>query len=215
MKTGILFDLDGTLLDTLGDLTDATNYALNYYGYPGRTTEEIRHVVGNGAENQIRKSLPEDTPENRIRSVLSTYKIYYNEHCRIRTGPYPGILEAMEKIGEKYPMAIVSNKPDKTVKQLCREYFGSVYALGESEGCPRKPAPDMVYQAMAAIGAGKCIYVGDSEVDILTARNAKVPCVSVLWGFRDREMLEQAGGSDFCAGPEQLPDLIDSLAEKG
>ena len=214
MKTGILFDLDGTLLNTLEDLKDATNYALGLYGFPRRSLEEIRTVVGNGAENQIRKSLPEGTPESVVQSVLSTYKVYYNDHSQIRTAPYAGVLEAIRVLKEKYPVAIVSNKPDPTVKSLCRKYFGGVYALGESPVCPRKPAPDMLYQGMGIIDVEKCIYVGDSEVDILTARNAHVPCVSVLWGFRDRDMLEENGGEYFCETPAGLPELIDRIASK-
>ena len=214
MKTGILFDLDGTLLNTLEDLKDATNYALHLYGYPERTLKQIRTVVGNGAENQIRKSLPEGTPETVVQSVLSTYKIYYNDHSRIRTAPYAGVLEAIALLQEKYPVAIVSNKPDPTVRSLCRHYFGDVYALGESAVCPRKPAPDMVYQGMGAINVESCIYVGDSEVDIRTARNAHVPCLSVLWGFRDRDLLEQEGGRYFCEKPEDLPRCIEEILKE-
>ena len=206
--TGLLFDLDGTLLNTLEDLRDATNYALRFYGFPEKTLEEIRKVVGNGAANQLRKSLPEGTPENTVKTVLKTYKAYYDTHCQNKTAPYEGILETMECLKKKYPVAIVSNKPDTAVKTLCAEYFGDTYALGESADCPRKPAPDMVKKGMQAIGADRCIYIGDSEVDILTASNAGVPCLSVLWGFRDREMLEKNGGSWFCEKPEQLPDIL-------
>ena len=198
MKTGILFDLDGTLLDTLEDLLDATNYALRLHGFPERTLPELRRFVGNGAENQIRLSLPEGSRPEEVQKVLASYKPYYTDHCQIKTGPYPGILEALEELKEKYPVAIVSNKPDSAVKALCADFFTGIYALGELPGCPRKPAPDMVYKAMEALGVERCVYVGDSEVDVLTAKNAGVPCVSVLWGFRDREDMEKAGGSIFC-----------------
>lgn len=205
---GLLFDLDGTLLNTLEDLKDATNYALQLYGYPEKSLEEIRRVVGNGAANQIRKSLPEGTAEERVQTVLKTYKDYYADHCQIKTAPYGGVLEAMEALKKEYPVAIVSNKPDGAVKTLCRQYFGDTFALGESADCPRKPAPDMVKKGMAAIGADRCIYIGDSEVDILTAKNAGVPCLSVLWGFRDREMLEENGGHWFCSDPSGLPEIL-------
>ena len=206
--TGILFDLDGTLLDTLEDLVDATNYALNHFGHPPRTKQEVRRFIGNGAENQIRLALPEDRKED-LQQVLAVYKPYYTDHCQIKTKPYAGVLTALKALGEKYPIAIVSNKPDSAVKALCADYFPGIYALGEAAGCPRKPAADMVYKAMAAIGADRCVYVGDSEVDVLTARNAGVPCVSVLWGFRDKGDMEAFGGSIYCEKTEDLVNIIE------
>ena len=208
MKTGILFDLDGTLLYTLEDLLDATNYALAAYGHPPRTLQELRRFVGNGAANQIRLALPDDKKED-LDKVLAVYKPYYTDHCQVKTRPYAGVLPALEYLTKKYPVAIVSNKPDAAVKSLCAEYFPGIYALGETADCPRKPAPDMVFRAMEAIGADRCIYVGDSEVDVQTARNAQVPCVCVLWGFRDREDMEAAGGSVFCEKTEELVKIIE------
>ena len=212
MKTGILFDLDGTLLNTLEDLLDATNYALAAYGHPPRTLPELRRFVGNGAENQIRLSLPNDNKED-LAKVLAVYKPYYTDHCQIKTKPYDGILPALKSLGETYPIAIVSNKPDSAVKNLCADYFPGIYALGEAAGCPRKPAADMVFKAMNAIGVERCIYVGDSEVDVLTAKNAGVPCVCVLWGFRDREDLETAGAEYCCQTPAELEQTIRKIAE--
>ena len=208
MKTGILFDLDGTLLDTLEDLLAATNYALAAYGHPPRTLKELRRFVGNGAENQIRLSLPDEDKKD-LPKVLETYKPYYTDHCRIRTKPYEGIPSALETLAEKYPVAIVSNKPDSAVKALCADYFPGFYALGETADCPRKPAADMVFKAMKAIGVDRCVYVGDSEVDVLTAKNAGVPCVCVLWGFRDREDMEAVGGSIYCHRTEDLVKIIE------
>ncbi len=210
MKTGILFDLDGTLLDTLGDLTDATNYALRACGYPERTLTEIRSFVGNGAENQIRMSLPEGASPEEVQRVLAVYKPYYTAHCQCKTAPYLGIPEALAAL-DGVPMAIVSNKPDAAVKTLCAQHFPGIYALGETHGCPRKPAPDMLRNAMDAIGVKDCIYVGDSEVDVLTANNAGCRCLSVTWGFRDKNVLEEAGGIHFCDAPAKLPQLIQSL----
>ena len=129
MKTCILWDLDGTLLDTLEDLLDATNYALRLHGYPERTLGELRRFVGNGAANQIRLSLPAGA-EDRLETVLADYKSYYTGHCRIKTGPYPGVMAALKTLGEKYPMAIVSNKPDAAVKSLCAAYFPRVMPPG-------------------------------------------------------------------------------------
>ena len=209
MKTGILFDLDGTLLNTLEDLLDATNAALGHFGRPRRTLAELRAFVGNGARNQIRLSLSGRDDDPDLDRVLEWYKEYYGAHCQIKTAPYQGVLEALAEL--PYPIAIVSNKPDAAVKTLCAQYFPGIFALGESAACPRKPAPDMVYQAMRAIGVEKCIYVGDSEVDIRTANNAGVPCVSVLWGFRDREVLEEEGGRYFCTHPAELPSVIEEI----
>ncbi len=211
MKTGILFDLDGTLLDTLGDLLDATNYALDTLGFPPRTLPEMRRFVGNGAENQMRLSLPEGSEPELVQKLLGIYKPYYTAHCQVKTKPYDGIMEALEVLKEKYPIAIVSNKPDSAVKALCETYFPGYYALGEIPGCPRKPAPDMVYKAMEAIGADRCIYVGDSEVDVITANNANVPCLSVLWGFRDKEDMEAVGAAHFCPETDQMVTKIEEL----
>ena len=211
--TGILFDLDGTLLDTLEDLLDATNYALKVHGYPARTLKELRRFVGNGAYNQMRLSVPEGTGDREIQQVLDTYKPYYTANCQIKTRPYAGIPEALAVLKEKYPVAIVSNKPDAAVKALCADYFPGIYALGEAPDCPRKPAADMVFKAMKAIGVDSCVYVGDSEVDVLTAKNAGVPCVAVTWGFRDREDLEQAGAERFCGRTKELVRIIEDIVD--
>lgn len=213
MKTGILFDLDGTLLDTLEDLLDATNYALTSCGYPPRTLAQLRRFVGNGAANQIRLALPEGASQAEIDHVLAVYKPYYTAHCQYKTQPYPGIPQVLAQLGQRYPIAIVSNKPDGAVKALCRQYFPEIYALGETPDCPRKPAPDMVHRAMDAIGVQQAIYVGDSEVDVDTAKNAGLPCLSILWGFRDREDLEQAGAQYFCQTVSQLPDCLAQIQE--
>ena len=211
MKTGILFDLDGTLLNTLEDLLDATNYALAQCGYPARTLSELRRFVGNGAENQIRMSLPAGASPEEVQRVLKIYKPYYTEHCQVKTRPYDGIWESLAILKEKYPIAVVSNKPDAAVKTLCGQMFPGIFALGEAPDCPRKPAPDMVHKACRAIGVDTCVYVGDSEVDVRTAKNAGVPCLSVLWGFRDREDIEAAGGQYFCESPAQLTEKIEEI----
>ena len=211
---GLIFDLDGTLLNTLEDLTDATNYALAQFGCPPRTLEEIRRVVGNGARNQICKSLPGTAEDPDPEQVLAVYKKYYNDHCQIKTAPYPGAVEALKKLEDKFPLGIVSNKPDPAVKSICGQYFPGIYALGEAPDCPRKPQPDMIYKAMAAIGADRCIYVGDSEVDVITAKNAGIPCLSVLWGFRDREDMEAVGAEYFCEDPLTLAESLEALLSR-
>lgn len=208
MKTGILWDLDGTLLDTLEDLADAVNHALSRFGYPRRTIEEVRRFVGNGAARLLALAVPEGAdPE----PVLACFREYYDVHCRVKTKPYDGIPEALAHLGTKYPMAIVSNKPDPAVKTLCADYFPGIYALGECPGCPRKPAPDMVRRAMAEIGVERCVYVGDSEVDVLTAQNAGVPCLSVLWGFRDRADIAPLGTGGFCENTADLAGKIEEM----
>ena len=213
--TGILFDLDGTLLNTLEDLTDATNYVLREFGFPERTAEQVRRAIGNGAANQLRKSAPEGTAVETVEQMLMVYKPYYTAHCQIKTRPYDGIPEALNRLCQRYPVAIVSNKPDSAVKSLCEEYFPGIYALGESPECPRKPAPDMVFKAMAAIGADRCIYVGDSEVDVLTAQNAGMPCLSVLWGFRDKDCLTAHGATHFCEDPKDLLRCLKEMTDYG
>lgn len=214
MKVGILFDLDGTLLETLADLTDAVNYALRQYGCPERTMEQVRLAVGNGAEKLIRLSLPGKENDPPVAQVLATYQQYYADNCQIKTRPYEGVLEALEQLKKRYPIAIVSNKPDAAVKRLCADYFGNVYALGEKADCPRKPSPDMLRNAMAEIGVDTCVYVGDSDVDVVTARNAGAPCLSVLWGFRDRACMEAVGGKYFCDDPKKLAETLVQMAEK-
>jgi len=210
MKTGILWDLDGTLLDTLEDLADGVNYALAWFGYPERTLEEVRRFVGNGARRLIDQAVPEGADPA---PVFETFRVYYAANCQIKTRPYDGIPEALAELGKKYPMAVVSNKPDVAVKPLCAQYFPGIYARGESEDCPRKPAPDMVFKAMAEIGVEACVYVGDSEVDVITAANAGVPCLSVLWGFRDRDEIEAAGGRYFCERQEDLVRMLEEIID--
>lgn len=208
MKTGILFDLDGTLLDTIADIAAAVNHVLKEMGYPERTLAEVIRFVGNGARRLMEQAVPEGGDAD---AAFQGFQTWYSANCQGGTKPYDGIPEALEILKEKYPLAIVSNKPDTAVKPLCDQYFPGIYARGESADCPRKPAPDMVFKAMEAIGADRCIYVGDSEVDVLTAKNAGVPCVSVLWGFRPREELEAAGATHFCETADELVKLIEDL----
>ena len=211
MKPGIIFDLDGTLLDTLEDLHAAVNHTMAQFGCPSRTIEEVRRFVGNGVDQLVRLSLPGKDSDPPVEEVIAAYRTYYNAHCQEKTGPYAGILEALTALAGEYPLAVVSNKPDSAVKPLCREYFGDLFALGERRETPRKPAPDMVWQAMAVSGVEKCIYVGDSEVDILTATNAGFPCLSVTWGFRDKAVLTSAGASRLCDDPRDLAPMLQGM----
>jgi phosphoglycolate phosphatase len=210
MKTAILFDLDGTLLDTLGDLHAAVNHVLLQFGYPGRSIEEVCRFVGNGARRLIEQAVPAGE-EHRVDHVLAAFQAHYAAHCDILTKPYDGIPEALEVLAARYPLAVVSNKPDRAVKELAKVYFPNLYARGESTDCPRKPAPDMVLKAMEALEAERCVYVGDSDVDILTAKRAGVPCLSVTWGFREEAELRQAGAEFFCHAPKDLPACIEEI----
>lgn len=208
MRTGILFDLDGTLLDTLEDIANGVNHTLAVLGYPQRTMDEVRRFVGNGAGKLMEQAVPAGADAT---AAVAEFQRYYSANCQHCTRPYEGIPEALEILSRKYPVAIVSNKPDLAVKPLCAYHFPGIYALGESPACPRKPAPDMLHKAMSDLGVERCIYVGDSEVDVLTAKNAGVPCLSVLWGFRGREEVEAAGGVHFCEKPEDLVSAIEEL----
>ena len=209
----ILFDLDGTLLDTLEDILDSANYTLRAMGYPERTLEEMRRFVGNGAEMQMRRAMGETAGEEAIQKALAIYKPYYAAHCQIKTKPYAGVVELMRRLKrDGFRLAVVSNKPDEAVKPLVRQHFGTLAdaAMGETAQRRRKPAPDMVNDALAELGEGKdrAVYVGDSEVDIQTARNAGIPVISVSWGFRDRGQLVQAGAEQIAATAEELEKLL-------
>lgn len=214
MKTAILFDLDGTLLDSLGDLTDSVNHTLAQYGCPPRTMEEIRSFVGNGAEQLIRLALPGKESDPPIAEVFATYKAYYATHARIKTKPYDGVLEALEEISKGHMVGIVSNKPDITTKVLAKELFWGIPAWGESADCRRKPAPDMLHKAVQEMGADRCIYVGDTEVDVQTAKNAGCKCLTVLWGFREKQVLLDAGAENLCESPEDMARMIEELCNE-
>ena len=213
MKTAVLFDLDGTLLDTLGDLHAAVNHVLLQFGYPARTMDEVCRFVGNGARRLIEQAVPAGE-EAQVDGVLEAFQAYYAAHCDILTRPYAGIPEALEVLAARYPLAVVSNKPDRAVKELAKVYFPGLYARGESTDCPRKPAPDMVWKAMEALQADRCVYVGDSDVDVLTAKRAGVPCLSVTWGFRTEAELRASGAEYFCHDPKDLPTIIEEILNR-
>lgn len=191
-----LFDLDGTLLDTLDDLADATNHALAAHGLPARTRDEVRRAVGNGVAKLIERSVPRGTGASVLARVLDDFRMYYAAHAADKTRPYPGITETLAELrrrGKK--IAVVSNKTHTVTQNICSRFFGTLIdaAIGENEPLVRKkPAPDMVIQALDILGADTrhSVYVGDSDVDIDTARAAGIPCIAVLWGFRDKDSLE-------------------------
>ena len=212
--TSVLFDLDGTLLDTIGDLTAAMNRTLTRHGLPERTRQQMRAALGNGARRLMELSVPAGTDGALFETLLAEYNADYAAHCRIETASYPGVdalLRHLHAQGRK--LAIVSNKPDEAVRALRTEFFADTVpiAVGETAAIRRKPTPDMLLAAMAQLGAERTstVYVGDSEVDIATARAAGLPCISVLWGFRDRDVLEQAGAQQFAADADELARLLD------
>ena len=183
----VLFDMDGTLLDTLEDLRDSTNHVLRQMGYPERSLEEMRRFVGNGAEKQIRRAVPEGTNEEKIMEVLTAYRAYYQDHCQIKTRVYDGLLDMLSELKAKgIKLAVVSNKPDSAVQKLSREYFGDRmdFAVGPSDGVRCKPYPDMAETALKALGIAKkdAVFVGDSEVDVQTGLNAGLDVIAVSWG---------------------------------
>lgn len=209
----VLFDMDGTLLDTLEDLCDSTNHALAQMGYPLRGIEEIRRFIGNGAEKQIRRAVPEGTSEGKILETLAAFRAYYQDHCQIKTKVYDGLLDVLSELKEKgVKMAVVSNKPDAAVKKLSREYFGDRldYAIGPSDGVRCKPYPDMAEEALKALGVEKkdAVFVGDSEVDVQTGLNAGLDVIAVSWGFRSRQVVIEAGAKMIADDASELEKLI-------
>ena len=213
----VIFDLDGTLLNTLQDLCNSTNAALTKCGYPARTLDEVRCFVGNGVKLLILRALgvekPEDCPD--FDKVFEAFRAHYALHSNDCTCAYPGIPELLAKLKEAgASMAIVSNKLDAAVKQLNDIYFKDYIsvAIGENEaaGVKKKPSPDTVYAALRELGvtAENAIYVGDSEVDIATAKNAGIPCISVTWGFRDSDWLTAHGAEALYETPEQVWDAL-------
>ena len=215
MKIGILFDLDGTLVDTLQDLTECTNHILQQYGCPERSAQQIRSFVGNGARVLIQKAFPEGTDDAVIDRALADYEVYYREFCRTHAPLlYPGVAEAVAEIQKEFPVAVVSNKPHGATQAICDRCFAGVYARGVLPECPRKPAPDMLQAAMEHLQVDTCVYVGDSEVDILTADNTKVPCLSVTWGFRNVAQLEAAGAKYICSRAEDMLPMLRKIIEE-
>lgn len=212
----VIFDLDGTLLNTLDDLTDSVNYALGEMGCPIHTADEVRMMVGNSVVYLIEKALPEGVDKETFDKTLALFESHYQTNMRNKTAPYDGIMPMLEKVkADGYKMAVVSNKPDVFTKELVSELFGEYIplAIGRSDDMPRKPAPDMVLYAMDKLGSNKntTVYVGDSEVDAITSKNAGLPCVGCLWGFRDRETLESAGAEYIVSSPDELVGLIKTI----
>lgn len=206
-----IFDLDGTLISSLEDLAASTNYALRQYDMPEHSLEDIRMFVGNGVKKLMERAIPNGTDNPLFEDTYRTFRQHYMQHNLDQTRPYPGIMEMLERLNkEGKRVAVVSNKFYAATQELCRHFFGNLVevAIGEREGISKKPAPDTVLEAIRQLGVEKegCVYIGDSDVDIDTARNSGLPCISVLWGFRDKEFLLAHGATTFITSPMQLFD---------
>ena len=207
--TTYIFDLDGTLLDTLDDLAASTNYALHQHGMPQHSREEVRMFVGNGVGRLIARAVPENTPVETYEQVLQTFREHYLIHGLDRTKPYPGIMPLLRDLKQRGKLiAVVSNKFYAATQELCTHFFGPLVdvAIGEREDIRRKPAPDTVNEALRQLHADRAsaVYIGDSDVDIATARNSAMPCISVLWGFRDRQFLMDNGATCLVSSPQEI-----------
>ena len=204
-----IFDLDGTLLDTLNDLAASTNHALRQHGMPEHTTDEVRRMVGNGVAKLIERAVPQGLDNPDYEQVLADFKAHYSVHSMDTTRPYPGIEELLHTLKQQGKrLAVVSNKFCTATEALCRHFFGDTIevAIGESARIRTQPAPDAVIEAMRRLDAHKenTVYVGDSEVDVATAHNSGLPCISVTWGFRDRALLTDHGATTFADSPMDI-----------
>lgn len=216
MKKLIIFDLDGTILNTLEDLTDSTNYALSVNDMPKRTIDEVRSFVGNGIRKLIERAVPADTSLDKIDKVFADFKEYYNVHCMDKTKPYDGITELMKKLkAVGYKLAIISNKADDAVQILRNKFYIDYidYAAGEIAGVEKKPSPASVNICLEKMGYSKeeAVYIGDSDVDVATAQNAEMDLIAVLWGFRDKELLVEKGAENIASNTTELYNIIARL----
>ncbi|NLZ81379.1 MAG: HAD family hydrolase [Clostridiales bacterium] len=214
----VIFDLDGTLLNTLDDLSASVNYALEVCGYPLRNVDEVRRFVGNGVEKLIERAVPEEASGEDTKACLDIFKVHYKDNMNNQTRPYDGIMEILENLKAKnIKIAVVSNKMDYAVKVLCENKFNGFIqvAIGSSKGVAKKPAPDTVLEALRSLDSKseEALFVGDSDVDMETAKNASITSVGVTWGFRDREILEAAGADFIIENPKEL-DSFFSLKNK-
>ncbi|MCI8327398.1 MAG: HAD family hydrolase [Lachnospiraceae bacterium] len=209
----VIFDLDGTLLDTIEDLANSLNHTLAQFDVPTLPVPTIQSYVGNGLRRLLELSIPEGLDHPKFEDIFTTFRDYYIDHCKEATAPYPGIMDLLEKLREKkIPMAIVSNKNDTAVKELAVDFFDGLIsvAIGEREGISKKPAPDTVFAALKELDCSSfhAVYVGDSEVDLQTAANSGMDCITVSWGFKGRAFLEKEGASTIIDTPEELLDFF-------
>ena len=216
-KKIVIFDLDGTLINTLEDLKDSTNYALSRLNYPERTINEICQFVGNGVAKLIERAIPDGKDNPDFQQCLEIFKKHYSKNMNNKTAPYDKILQILKTLKQNgYITAVVSNKFDMAVKELCSKYFSGLidFAAGENEVCGirKKPAPDTVLKVLEKFNLtnNEAVYVGDSDVDIMTAKNSKMPCISVTWGFRNREFLINNNAEIIIDSPDEIIDILEN-----
>lgn len=209
----VIFDMDGTILNTLEDLADSINYALRENGFAERTMDEVRKFVGNGIGKLVERAVPEKAGQAEKERVYDSFTAYYKVHCADKTRPYDGIEELLKSLREAGCMtAVVSNKADYGVQALCADYFPGLFdvAVGERPGICRKPSPDSVNEVLARlhVSSGEAVYIGDSDVDVETAKNAGLPCIAVEWGFRDKDFLLAHGADVIVSEPRQILEKV-------
>ena len=209
----IIFDLDGTLLNTLVDLYNSVNHAMRDCSFPERTIDEVRRFVGNGVRTLIRRAAPKNITEEQYKAAYDAFEDHYAVHNRDNTAPYDGVVDMLKELRSRgHKLAIVSNKIDFAVQDLKHEFFDDVVdcAVGDREGIAIKPEPDMVYIAMKELGAelSECVYVGDTDVDLATAENSGMPCISVSWGFRSRAELESYNAETIVDDPAEIIAIV-------
>lgn len=209
----IIFDMDGTILNTLEDLKNSLNYVLQQAGYQIRTLEEVRTFVGNGIRKTIERALPSDIEEEKVDELFSLFMDYYAIHNTDNTKPYNGVIELLKELKHLgYKTAVVSNKQNSAVKSLCKKFFTGLFdvEIGEKENIAKKPEPDEVNEVLKILNIDrtKSIYIGDSEVDIQTAQNSKMKSIIVDWGFRDRKFLYEHGAEVIVSNPSEILDII-------
>ncbi len=212
----VLFDLDGTTLYTLPDLRDAVNHALEKNGYPVLTEDQVRRFIGNGLRKLVARALPEDSSQETVQKVLEDLEEFYSVHLADGTRPYEGITELLEQLKrEGYLTGAVTNKVEPAAVKLMDTFFPGLIdvTVGEREGIPRKPDPAMVEAALVKLGvaADECVYVGDSDVDVRTAKNSGCVQLSVTWGYRSREELTAAGAERFAESPAEIAEIVLNL----
>ncbi len=208
-----IFDMDGTILNTIDDLAASLNYVLEKSGFPARTMDEVISFIGDGLRKLIERGVPEGTDSETVDKVLADFKEYYAVHCADKTAPYDGIIELLENLRRNGCLtAVVSNKADDVVQELCRKYFDGLfdYAVGERSGILRKPAPDSVNEVLEKLNVsrGNAVYIGDSDVDIKTAENAGMDSIIVEWGFRERDFLLKKGAKTIVSAAEEIEDIV-------